>query len=94
MISAHLFIFGRVDGCSISELKLPLSVFDETFLFQYGELPADERVIVRVQLSGDERTAVIDMSSKTLYVFSAYRWEVFHPIVCICKIRDCLLGNA
>lgn len=47
MVHTWLAVFGRVDGIPFSKLDLAL-------LFEVPELPPDEGVIERVDISGDE----------------------------------------
>jgi hypothetical protein len=86
VISAHLFILGRVDGGS-------LAILDVASLFEEGELPPNEGIIVRVHLRSDERSTVIDVDTEFLDVLPSNGREISHPMVRIDEIRDLLLAD-
>lgn len=87
MISAHLAIFGRVNGCSLSILDIPS-------FFQQRELPPNEGIIVRIDFSCNKGSAVIHMHSELLDVFPSLWREKLYPMLRIHKIRDLLLGDS
>ena len=67
---------------------VPLSEFDVASFLEESELPANERIIVRIQVGSDERPTVIHMNSELLDAFSSQRREIFGPESGVSEGRD------
>ena len=65
---------------SFGEDRRALPEGDEVALAQLVELPAHERVVVRVVVGRDERTTPVDPKAETDQVGLASRWEVLEPV--------------
>ena len=61
---------------------------DKSLLFEDSELPSNERIVVRIEISSDEGSAVVTMQAKLFDVFSSERREVLDPEMCILEIGD------
>lgn len=72
---------------------VPPSEFDESSLFEESELPANERVVVWVEVGGDERSAVVAVDSESFDVFPSDGREIFDPEVGLFEFGDGFLWN-
>lgn len=54
VISTHLLIFRWINRRSLTK-------FDESFFLKYSELPSNERIVVRIKISGNKWSAMITM---------------------------------
>ena len=87
MISTHLIVFRWPNGRSFSKL-------DKSSFLKESKLPSNKGVIVRVDISGNKRTAVIDMHSEVNGSFFSKRWKIFCPVDWICELRNKFLGKS
>ena len=73
--------------------ELPLSKFYEAFLLQEGELPADEGIVVGVEVGCDEGPAVVAVQAESFDVVFSERWEILDPETGLTKFRYDLLWD-
>lgn len=59
-----------------------------------GELPADERVVVWILLSGEERTSPICENAEVLHVFAALFREDIEPVPRVLELRNMFVCKA
>ena len=72
MISTDLFVFYGVDGGSFSEQNV-------SFFLEFGELPFDKRIIIRVDTGCDKRSVKVAEHSESLQILLSIRWEIMAP---------------
>lgn len=66
---------------------------DVVSFLQEGELPLDERIVVRINISSDERSSVINSNTKRLQISSGEGMEVTTPEFTISKLGNIFFGN-
>jgi hypothetical protein len=86
VISARLVIKGREDGGSLAELELLL-------FFQMGELPSDQRVIIRVLVSGDERSSEIGHNTESIQIYLSNGREIREPVMRAGEVLDFIVRD-
>lgn len=83
VISADLLVSDRVDRRTLAEE-------DVVAFLKQSELPLDEGVVVRVHISCDEGSSVINTHTETLKIFSGVRVEVSSPEFRVFELREFL----
>lgn len=86
MISTDLVVSDGVNGRSLTEL-------DVISFLQEGELPLDERVVVRVDISGDERSSVVDSDTERLQISGGEGMEVTAPEFSVLELGNIFFGD-
>ena len=86
VISAGLVIKGREDGGSLAELELAL-------FFQMSELPSDQRVIVGVLVSGDERSSEIRHNTESIQIDLSNGREIREPVMRAGEVLDFIVRD-
>lgn len=86
MISAHLFIFWRVDWGSLTE------IYVSSFLKLY-KLPLDKGIVIRIHVCCYKGSSMVDMHTKSFQVRLSQRREVLHPKSRIFKFLNILFYN-
>lgn len=86
VISARLVIKRREDSGSLAELELLL-------FFQMNELPSDQRVIIRVLVSGDERSSEIGHNTESIQIYLSNGREIREPVVRAGEVLDFIVGD-
>lgn len=66
---------------------------DVVSFLQEGELPLDEGIVVRINISSDEGSSVINSNTKRLQISSGEGMEVTAPEFTISKLGNVFFGN-